>query len=75
MLFLLIMLGSIIWVSIWTILVCKYVFKKRFESIVRAERIYKLNRQGSNTLLSLLKLRKAILFCKAKTVLAPDKAL
>lgn len=75
MLFLLIMLGSTIWVSIWTVLARKHVFEKRFESIVRAERIRRLNRRGSNTSLSLPKLRKAISFRKAKTVPAPDKAL
>lgn len=75
MLFLLIMLGSTIWVSIWTVLARKHVFEKRFESIVRAERIRRLNRRGSSTSLSLPKLRKAISFRKAKTVPAPDKAL
>lgn len=75
MLFLLIMLGSTIWVSIWTVLARKHVFEKRFESIVRAERTRRLNRRGSSTSLSLPKLRKAISFRKAKTVPAPDKTL
>lgn len=75
MLFLLIMLGSTIWVSIWTVLARKHVFEKRFESIVRAERIRRLNRRGSSTSLSLPKLRKAISFRKARTVPAPEKAL
>jgi hypothetical protein len=75
MLFLLIMLGSTIWVSIWTVLARKHVFEKRFESIVRAERVRRLNRRGSNTSLSLPKLRKAISFRKAKTVPVPDKTL
>lgn len=74
-LFLLIMLGSTIWVSIWTVLARKHVFEKRFESIVRAERIRRLNRRGSSTSLSLPKLRKAISFRKAKTVPAPDTTL
>lgn len=75
MLFLLIMLGSTIWVSIWTVLARKHVFEKRFESIVRAERIRRLNRRSSSTSLSLPKLRKAISFRKARTVPAPEKAL
>lgn len=75
MLFLLIMLGSTIWVSIWTVLARKHVFEKRFESIVRAERLRRLNRRGSGTSLSLPRLRKAISFRKAKTVPAPDKPL
>lgn len=75
MLFLLIMLGSTIWVSIWTVLARKHVFEKRFESIVRAERIRRLNRRGSSTSLSLPKLRKAISFRKAKTVPTPERAL
>lgn len=75
MLFLLIMLGSTIWVSIWTVLARKHVFEKRFESIVRAERTRRLNRRGSSTSLSLPKLRKAISFRKAKTVPAPDTTL
>lgn len=75
MLFFLMMLGSTIWVSIWTVLARKHVFEKRFESIVRAERMRRLNRRGSSASLSLPKLRKAISFRKAKTVPAPDKTL
>lgn len=41
-LFLLIILGSTIWVSIWTVLARKHVFEKRFESVMRAERARKL---------------------------------
>lgn len=75
MLFLLIILGSSIWVSIWTVLARKHVFEKRFESIVHAERARKLSRRGSSTSLALPKLRKAISFRKAKTVPAPERAL
>ncbi|KAJ0115596.1 hypothetical protein J7T55_010419 [Diaporthe amygdali] len=75
MLFLLIMLGSTIWVSIWTVLARKHVFEKRFESIVHAERARSLNRRGSSTSLTLPKLRKSISFRKAKTVPVPDKNL
>lgn len=75
MLFLLIMLGSTIWVSIWTVLARKHVFEKRFESIVRAERMRRLNRRGSSTSLNLPRLRKAISFRKAKTVPVPDNTL
>lgn len=38
MLFLLIMLGSSIWVSIWTVAARLHVFEQRFEAIVKAER-------------------------------------
>jgi hypothetical protein len=72
MLFLLIMLGSTIWVSIWTVLARKHFFERRFESIVRAERIRRLNRRGSTTSLSLPRLRRAISFGRAKTVPVPE---
>ncbi|KAI3390461.1 hypothetical protein diail_9573, partial [Diaporthe ilicicola] len=74
-LFLLIMLGSTIWVSIWTVLARKHVFEKRFEGIVQAERVRRLSRRGSTTSLALPKLRKAISFRKAKTVPAPETTL
>ncbi|POS71411.1 hypothetical protein DHEL01_v210196 [Diaporthe helianthi] len=75
MLFLLIMLGSTIWVSIWTVLARKHVFEKRFESIVRAERMRSLSRRGSSASLALPRLRKALSFRKAKTVPTPERAL
>ncbi|KAG8162089.1 hypothetical protein KVR01_007854 [Diaporthe batatas] len=75
MLFLLIMLGSTIWVSIWTVLARKHVFEKRFESIVRAERMRSLSRRGSSSSLRLPRLRRALSFRKAKTVPTPDKVL
>ncbi|KJZ70575.1 hypothetical protein HIM_10043 [Hirsutella minnesotensis 3608] len=59
LLFLLIMLGSSIWVSIWTVTTRLHVFEKRFEAIVRAERErdreLRLRRSGSATSLSLFK--------------------
>ncbi|KAH6955780.1 cation transport protein-domain-containing protein [Ilyonectria sp. MPI-CAGE-AT-0026] len=68
MLFLLIMLGSTIWVSIWTVLARKHVFEKRFERVVRAERARRLSRQNSSISLALPKLWKAVSFRKAQTI-------
>ncbi|EGU73727.1 hypothetical protein FOXB_15765 [Fusarium oxysporum f. sp. conglutinans Fo5176] len=75
MLFLLIMLGSTVWVSMWTVLARKHVFKKRFDDIVRAERVRRLSQRGSSMSLTLPKLRKAISFRKAQTVPVPDQNL
>ncbi|KAE9579507.1 hypothetical protein CGMCC3_g4722 [Colletotrichum fructicola] len=79
-LFLLLLLGSTIWVSIWTILARKHVFEKRFDEIVRAERARKLSRQGSTISLALPrlpltlpKLQLALSFGKAQTVPPPDQ--
>ncbi|KAK1977897.1 cation transport protein-domain-containing protein [Colletotrichum cereale] len=73
-LFLLLMLGSTIWVSIWTVLARKHVFEKRFDEIVRAERTRKLSRQGSTIslamprlALNLPKLQLALSFGRAQT--------
>ncbi|KAK2035495.1 TrkH-domain-containing protein [Colletotrichum zoysiae] len=55
-LFLLLLLGSTIWVSIWTVLARKYFFEKRFDEIVRAERARKLSRQGSTLSLAIPRL-------------------
>lgn len=74
-LFLLIMLGSTIWVSMWTVLARKHVFEKRFDDIVRIEYARKLSQRGSGISLTLPKLRKAISFRKAQTVPAPDQIL
>ncbi|KAI3542908.1 cation transporter [Colletotrichum abscissum] len=56
LLFFLLLLGSTIWVSIWTVLARKHVFEKRFDEIVRAERARKLSRQGSTISLGLPRL-------------------
>ncbi|KAI0845470.1 TrkH-domain-containing protein [Daldinia vernicosa] len=52
LLWLLIIIGSSIWVSIWTVLVRKHAFEARFEEIVRKERKRSLQRR--NTSLNLL---------------------
>lgn len=75
MLFLLIMLGSTIWVSIWTVLARKHFFERRFDVVVRAERARRLSRHGSSMLLTLPKLAKALSFRKAQTVPVPEQTL
>lgn len=71
-LFLLIMLGSTIWVSIWTVAARRHVFQRRFDDIVRAQRLsrsmrmQRLARQGTN------RSRGLLLFGKAKTVPNPE---
>ncbi|OAQ65743.1 cation transporter [Purpureocillium lilacinum] len=59
LLFLLIMFGSSIWVSIWTVATRLHVFENRFEAIVQAERErdrdLRLRRRGSATSLPLFK--------------------
>ena len=72
MLFFLILLGSVIWVSTWTVLARKHIFEKRFDEIVRAERVRRLNRRSSTVSASLPKLRHAVSFRKAQTVPASD---
>ncbi|KAK0702383.1 cation transport protein-domain-containing protein [Lasiosphaeris hirsuta] len=47
LLWLLIPLGSTIWVSIWTVLARKHVFERRFTDIVRANRLWSRERRGS----------------------------
>lgn len=46
LLFLLIVFGSSIWVSIWTVVARKHVFEQRFQDIVRAERARRANQPG-----------------------------
>ncbi|KAI1383980.1 TrkH-domain-containing protein [Hypoxylon trugodes] len=46
LLWLLIIIGSSIWVSIWTVLVRKHAFEVRFEEIVRKERKRRLERRN-----------------------------
>ncbi|OAA62490.1 Cation transporter [Niveomyces insectorum RCEF 264] len=44
LLFLLIIFGSSIWVSIWTVAFRKHVFEQRFNTIIEAERVRRLRR-------------------------------
>ncbi|RSL65155.1 hypothetical protein CEP53_003789 [Fusarium sp. AF-6] len=74
-LFLLIMLGSTIWVSMWTALARKHVFEKRFDDIVRIEIARSHNERRNSMSLNLPKLRKAISFRKAQTVPVPEPSL
>lgn len=67
--FLLIMFGSTIWVSIWTVLARKHVFQRRFDDIVRIERAKRSDRHST---VLLPKLRQTISFRKAQTVPKPD---
>ncbi|RSM10102.1 hypothetical protein CEP52_003799 [Fusarium oligoseptatum] len=75
-LFLLIMLGSTIWVSMWTVLARKHVFEKRFDDIVRIEIARSHSQRRNSISLNLPKLRKAISFRKAQTAMPrPRRAL
>ncbi|KAK3367461.1 cation transport protein-domain-containing protein [Podospora didyma] len=65
MLFMLIVFGSSIWVSIWTVLARKRAFEKRFHDIVRADRLRRANRAGSA--ISLSTLQRFVSFRKAQT--------
>ncbi|KAK3322066.1 cation transport protein-domain-containing protein [Apodospora peruviana] len=65
LLFLLIIAGSSIWVSIWTVVARKHVFEKRFHDIVRAERLRRANRTASA--LSLPRLQRFMSFRKTQT--------
>ncbi|KAK3940038.1 cation transport protein-domain-containing protein [Diplogelasinospora grovesii] len=73
LLFLLIIFGSSIWVSIWTVLARKHVFEKRFEDIVRAERMRRGSRPGSSLGLPLL--QRFVSFRKAQTTPASAEVL
>ncbi|KAM7191924.1 Cation transport domain containing protein [Rhypophila sp. PSN 637] len=72
-LFLLIIFGSSIWVSIWTVLARKHVFEKRFQDIVRAERIRTLNRVGST--LTLPRIQRLKSFRKQASTLPLSSAI
>ena len=72
MLLFLILLGSTIWVSIWTVLARKHVFERRFKDIVRAERERALHR---NATFALPKIGKTFSFRKATTVSAGSEAV
>ncbi|KAI1500177.1 cation transport protein-domain-containing protein [Biscogniauxia marginata] len=51
LLWLLIIVGSSIWVSIWTVLVRKHAFERRFEEVVKKERERSLQRNTSRAFL------------------------
>jgi hypothetical protein len=72
LLFLLIILGSSIWVSTWTVMARKHVFEKRFQDIVRAERMRRLANKGGSTL-TLPKLQRILSFGKASTIASPQQ--
>lgn len=74
-LLLLIMFGSTIWVSIWTVLARKHVFEKRFEDVVRTHRLTGFHRDGSAMSFGLPMIRRFTSFRKAKTVPAEDPGL
>ncbi|KAI1077582.1 TrkH-domain-containing protein [Whalleya microplaca] len=48
LLWLLIMIGSSVWVSIWTVLVRKHAFEARFEEIVKRDRERRLERRHTS---------------------------
>ncbi|KAH8896235.1 TrkH-domain-containing protein [Thozetella sp. PMI_491] len=60
LLWLLIILGSTIWVSIWTVLARKHVFEKRFDEIVRADRLRVLKRRATMREMPLLQRIRSI---------------
>jgi hypothetical protein len=70
LLFLLIIFGSSIWVSIWTVVARKHVFEKRFEDIVRAERRRRANRPL--TAASLPRLQRLLSFRRLSTIALPQ---
>ncbi|KAK3305463.1 cation transport protein-domain-containing protein [Chaetomium strumarium] len=69
-LFLLIILGSSIWVSIWTVVARKRAFEQRFQDIVRAERMRRASRPGSAV--SLPRLQRFLSLRKASTAALPQ---
>ncbi|KAK4195253.1 cation transport protein-domain-containing protein [Triangularia verruculosa] len=54
LLFLLIIFGSSIWVSIWTVLARKHAFEQRFRDVVQAERLRRASHGGSTLSLARL---------------------
>ncbi|KAH6615415.1 cation transport protein-domain-containing protein [Chaetomium sp. MPI-SDFR-AT-0129] len=69
MLFLLIIFGSSIWVSIWTIMARKHVFEKRFRDVVRAEQMRRATRPG--TTVGLSRLQRFLPFWRLPTISSP----
>ncbi|KAI0890967.1 TrkH-domain-containing protein [Annulohypoxylon nitens] len=72
LLWLLIIIGSSIWVSIWTVLVRKHAFEVRFEEIVRKERKRRLERRNASLTLLPITHRLRTLGRSSKTM--PDNA-
>jgi potassium uptake Trk family protein len=72
-LMLLIMLGSSIWVSIWTVMARKHAFEVRFEAVVRAQRERRLAHKRSHAASStdLPFMQRFLSFRKAQTVPNP----
>ncbi|GAB1317320.1 hypothetical protein MFIFM68171_07530 [Madurella fahalii] len=68
-LFLLIVFGSSIWVSIWTVVARKHAFEKRFQDIVRAER---MRRASRGSILTLPRLQQLLSFRKASVIPSPE---
>jgi len=73
LLWLLIIIGSTIWVSIWTVVARKHVFERRFHAIIHAERARSLRRREA--LKELPRMEKIISFRKARTVPHPIDSL
>ena len=71
MLFLLILLGSSIWVSIWTVLFRRHVFEKRFEAIVLAERARSARRPRPASSSRFLGITESLSFRKNPAALPP----
>ncbi|KAK0610408.1 cation transport protein-domain-containing protein [Bombardia bombarda] len=65
LLFLLIIFGSSIWVSIWTVLARMNAFEKRFHDVVNRERMRRTNRTGST--ISLPNLQRFLPFRRSQT--------
>lgn len=74
-LFFLIMFGSTIWVSIWTVVARKHVFEQRFKDIVRTHRLTGSHRDGSAMSFGLPMIRRFTSFRKAKTAPAEESVL
>lgn len=72
-LFLLIMFGSSIWVSIWTVVARKHVFETRFRDIVRAERLRRMSNTGSA--ISLPRLRRLLSIRKPPETVLPQNVV
>ncbi|KAI1407608.1 TrkH-domain-containing protein [Hypoxylon sp. FL1857] len=70
LLWLLIIIGSSIWVSIWTVLVRKHAFEVRFEEIVRKERKRSLERRNASLTLPIA--HRLRTFGRSRT--APDSS-
>ncbi|KAI0594794.1 TrkH-domain-containing protein [Biscogniauxia sp. FL1348] len=72
-LWLLIIVGSSVWVSIWTVLVRKNAFERRFEEIVKKERERSLQRNTSLALLPITQRLRTL--SRSRAGQAPSSAL